>query len=111
MNFDTLALIALMLAAIPCGLFLLNLTVYRPLANPKTGNTEPISVLIPARNEQKNIRTTLEAVLSNRGAAFEVIVLDDHSTDSTARIVSEFAARDPRVRLESETILAVLSVE
>ena len=60
MNFDTLALIALLLAAIPCGLFLLNLTVYRPLANPKTGNTEPISVLIPARNEQKNIRTTLE---------------------------------------------------
>ena len=31
MNFDTLALIALMLAAIPCGLFLLNLSVYRPL--------------------------------------------------------------------------------
>ena len=101
MNFDTLALIALMLAAIPCGLFLLNLSVYRPLANQKPGNTEPISVLIPARNEQKNIRTTLEAVLSNRGAAVEVIVLDDHSTDSTAKIVSEFAARDPRVRLES----------
>ena len=68
--------------------------------------TEPlgllsVSVLIPARNEETNIRATLEAVLSNRGAEFEVVVLDDHSTDRTAAIVSEFAARDPRVRLES----------
>ena len=101
MNFDTLALIALVLAAIPCGLFLLNVFVYRPLVNQKTGNAEPISVLIPARNEEKNIQATLAAVLANRGAEFEVIVLDDHSTDGTASIVSKFAARDARVRLES----------
>ena len=31
MNLDLLAIIALVLAAIPCGLFLLNLCVYRPL--------------------------------------------------------------------------------
>ena len=101
MNFDTLALIALVLAAIPCGLFLLNLFVYRPLAKQKTENAEPISVLIPARNEEKNIRATLDAVLANRWVEFEVIVLDDHSTDTTVGIVSEFATRDSRVRLES----------
>jgi hypothetical protein len=100
MNFDTLALVALALAAIPCGLFLVNLWVYRPLRKQKLGSAEPISVLIPARNEEKNIRATLAAVLANRDAEFEVIVLDDHSTDGTASIVSEFAARDPRVRLE-----------
>ena len=32
MNLDVLAIIALVLAAIPCGLFLLNLFVYRPLS-------------------------------------------------------------------------------
>jgi glycosyltransferase involved in cell wall biosynthesis len=57
-------------------------------------------VLIPARNEESNIRSTLEAVLLNHGVDFEVIVLDDHSTDRTAAIVSEFCARDSRVRLE-----------
>lgn len=101
MNLDTLAFFALVCAAIPCGLFLLNLLVYRPLENRKSGNFEPVSVLIPARNEEHNIRATLEAVLCNRGAEFEVIVLDDHSTDNTARIVTELASRDSRVRLES----------
>ena len=101
MNFDTLALVALVLAAIPCGLFLLNLFVYRLPANQKSGNAEPISVLIPARNEEKNIRATLAAVLASRGVEFEVIVLDDHSTDGTASIVSEFATHDARVRRES----------
>ena len=140
MNFDTLALIALVLAAIPCGLFLLNLLVYRRLPRARSADfqsavsqvsnlhdarrfdTPPnllraadcksaiqqignlryaLSVLIPARNEETNIRATLAAVLANHGAEFEVIVLDDHSTDGTASIVSEFATRDPRVRLES----------
>jgi len=100
MNIDTLALIALVLAAIPCGLFLLNLLVYRPLADQKSGKAEPISVLIPARNEEKNIRATLAAVLANRGVEFEVIVLDDHSTDGTTSIVSKFATHDARLRLE-----------
>jgi len=101
MSLGTLALIALVLAAIPCGLFLLNLFAYRPLQNNKCKVGDGISVLIPARNEEQNIRATLEAVLTNQGCDFEVIVLDDHSTDRTATIVSELAARDPRVRLES----------
>ncbi len=119
MNLDPLALIALVLAALPCGLFLLNRLVYRPLARGSRSQEalthlsefqsgplhvgrhgEKLSVLIPARNEEQNIRATLEAALANRGCEFEVIVLDDHSTDRTAAIISGFAERDPRVRLE-----------
>ena len=110
MNFDLLALIALVLAAIPTGLFLLNLLVYRPVANrPSATGSRPrsLSVLIPARNEENNLPATLTAVLANRYAEFEVIVLDDHSTDRTAAIVSEFAARDSRVRLEAAPPLPV----
>jgi hypothetical protein len=103
MNLDALTFIALTLAVIPCGLFLLNLFVYRPLPRvhrePEFRNA--VSVLIPARNEEQNIRATLEVALANQRVEFEVIVLDDHSTDRTAEIVSEFAARDSRVRLES----------
>ena len=167
MNLELIALMGLVLAAIPCGLFLLNLLVYRRLplwrsldlrssastaaelrvvpalpvnlpcssqgniatqsrklselvslcgqpngsASSSTAEinttifepSEPlsISVLIPSRNEETNIRATLEAVLSNRGVEFEVVVLDDHSTDRTAAIISEFAARFAHVRLES----------
>ena len=107
MNLELPAIISLVLAAIPAVLFLVNLLFYRPTAPivPAVPASIPLppdslSVLIPARNEEKNIRPTLQAVLANSGVDFEVVVLDDHSSDSTAAIVSEFAARDPRVRLE-----------
>jgi Glycosyl transferase family 2 len=100
MNLEMPALLALSLAALPCGLFLANLSVYRPLAKLIKKTAPPVSVLIPARNEEQNLRATVEAVLANRGTEFEVIVLDDHSTDGTAKIVSELAVRDLRVRLE-----------
>ncbi len=104
MNLELIALIALVLAAIPAGLFLINLLIYRPITRRPVGagSQRPLlSVLIPARNEEKNIRPTLEAALASRGVEFEVVVLDDHSTDRTAAIVSEYAARDPRVRFEA----------
>ena len=56
-----------------------------------------VSILIPARNEAANIRGCVEAALASTGAAVEVVVMDDGSTDATAAIVLGFA--DPRVRL------------
>lgn len=58
-----------------------------------------VSVLIPARDEAGNIGAALDAVLASRGIALEVLVLDDQSSDDTARIVADCATRDPRVRL------------
>jgi len=107
-NFDTLTFIALALAALPAGLFALNLLAYRPLARrlgtrkgKRPASRQAVSVLIPARNEEGNIGPTVEAVLASQDIDFEVIVLDDHSTDRTPEIVSELARRDSRVRLES----------
>jgi hypothetical protein len=102
MNLGLIALTALVLAAIPAILVCVNLFFYRRTAPaPSVVSAGSLSVLIPARNEERNIRATLEAVLASRNVQFEVIVLDDHSTDRTAGIVSEFAGRDSRVRLES----------
>ncbi|MEL7633886.1 poly-beta-1,6-N-acetyl-D-glucosamine synthase [Sporomusa sphaeroides] len=58
-----------------------------------------VSVLIPARNEEDAIRSTIEAVLSSQYPNFEIIVLDDASTDSTAAIVQEIEANEERVRV------------
>ena len=72
-------------------------TTARPLSpRPRTG----VSVLIPARNEEAGIAAAVDSVLASDFGPFEVIVLDDHSTDRTAAIVREIALRDGRVRLE-----------
>jgi len=96
-----LASIALLLAAGPCILFLVNRRLYLPLRARGVPEVRGVSVLIPARDEERNIRATLEAALANTGIEFELIVLDDGSTDATAAIVAEFAKSDPRLRLET----------
>jgi chlorobactene glucosyltransferase len=50
-------------------------------------NAPLISVCVPARNEERNIRACMEAVLRQTYPNFEVIVLDDRSTDSTLEIL------------------------
>jgi len=94
-----LAWIVLVLAALPAAMIARNLRLYRPA--PRPGSPVPVSILIPARNEEHAIRAAVEAALASGGAEIEVVVLDDHSDDGTAAIVAGLAARDPRVRLES----------
>src|SRR5205807_6836820 len=48
-----------------------------------------VSVIVPARNEQDNIRCCLESVLSQSYPNYEVIAVDDCSTDATLRIMKE----------------------
>ena len=51
----------------------------------------PLSVIIPARNEEACLAACLQSLLSQTDVAFEIIVVDDHSTDRTRelrRIVS-----------------------
>lgn len=49
-----------------------------------------ISVIVPAYNEEKTIKGTLERITEQNYDKFEVIVVDDGSTDSTKDIVEEF---------------------
>ncbi|MEP0804449.1 MAG: glycosyltransferase [Chloroflexota bacterium] len=65
---------------------------------PPPPNPPLISVCIPARNEERNIRACVEAVLKQDYPNLEVIVLDDRSTDATLRILTDLATRDSRLR-------------
>jgi chlorobactene glucosyltransferase len=58
-----------------------------------------ISICVPARDEEKNIRRCIEALLAQTYPNFEIIVLDDRSTDSTPQILDELASRDSRLRV------------
>lgn len=67
-----------------------------PPADPRSHR---VSVIIPARNEAATIETVVRSALATAHANFEVIVVDDRSTDATAAIVERLAADDSRVRL------------
>lgn len=66
---------------------------------PAEPHAHRVSVIIPARNEAATIETVIESVLATAHASFEIIVVDDRSTDATAALVAHLATRDPRVRL------------
>ena len=58
-----------------------------------------VSVVIPAYNQARFLRTAVESVLDEPRDDVEVIVVDDGSTDDTPTIATALAARDGRVRL------------
>ena len=60
-------------------------------------NSPLISICIPARNEENNIRNCVESALGQDYPNIEVIVLDDRSTDSTLTQLAEIASRDSRL--------------
>ncbi len=59
------------------------------------------SILIPARNEEDNIVDCLTSILSNHYPKdlYEIIVIDDHSTDNTSLLVQQLQAVNSNVRL------------
>ena len=69
-----------------------------PHVDPELYKDVKISVIIPARNEERDIENTIRSVLNQPGVNVEVLVVNDHSDDSTGEIVNRVAAEDPRVR-------------
>jgi len=58
-----------------------------------------ISVCVPARNEERNIRRCVETLLAQTYPNFEIIVLDDQSSDSTHEILRSIAVQNNRLNV------------
>ena len=94
-----------LIVAVGLVIFVLNLvlnlrSLKKPCKDSKIPEPPPfISVLIPARNEELNIEACLESLQRQDYPNFEILVLDDGSSDNTANIVARIAAKDNRIQL------------
>ena len=59
----------------------------------------PVSIVIPARNERRNVERCLRSVLAARYPSMEVLLIDDHSEDGTGEVARAISARDARLRV------------
>ena len=67
--------------------------------------SEKVSVLIPARNEEGHIALTIESVRNQIGLSdYEIIILDDQSSDSTATILGDISSHDPQVTVVTNVV-------
>lgn len=60
-----------------------------------------ISVVVPCHNEQSNLAPLtdeIHAALGPLGCSYEVVLVDDHSSDNTWSIIQQLSAADPRIR-------------
>jgi chlorobactene glucosyltransferase len=62
-------------------------------------NFPMVSILIPARNEEKSIACCIQSLLAQDYPSFEVLVLDDQSSDTTRSILANMAGLHPRLRI------------
>lgn len=75
------------------------LTVRRFDQYPQAEEFPFVSVLVPARNEAHNIEACVSSLLAQDYPNFEVIVLNDNSTDDTSRILNRLALNDTHLRV------------
>jgi glycosyltransferase involved in cell wall biosynthesis len=83
---------------IALGRTILNLAlVPRLRAGKQPRQTPLVSVVIPARDEERTIERTVRAFLAQSWAALEIVAVNDRSTDSTGAILTRLAKEDRRL--------------
>jgi chlorobactene glucosyltransferase len=98
-----LAYLILLFWLLALGRTLLNLLLIRRITSGLTGaapderKTKLLSIIVPARNEERSIERTVRSLLAQSYTPLEVVVVNDRSTDATAAILARIAAHDPRL--------------
>ena len=109
MNFTDYPVDLRVLILLLAGSFLLQMIywwgIYARLVFYKAGRKGtrklPVSIIICAKNEEENLRRNLPLVLEQDYPAFEVIVIDDASTDGTADVLRDLVPKYPHLRTSS----------
>ena len=62
-----------------------------------------VSVIVPIYNASRNLRQCIDSILAQTFSDFELICVDDGSTDDSLSILREYEAADSRVRVLTQT--------
>ncbi|MGI4021330.1 MAG: glycosyltransferase [Janthinobacterium lividum] len=81
-------------------------TLFNFISNPKLTKVshqyhDLVSILIPARDEERNILTLLQSIKNQNYKNIEVIILDDHSSDQTYQLCADFALNNAAFKIIS----------
>lgn len=71
------------------------------ISNNMEKNKPLISVVMPAHNAQKYIKSAIESVLNQTFKQFELIIVNDCSTDKTLSMIKYFSKKDSRIKIIS----------
>jgi glycosyltransferase involved in cell wall biosynthesis len=72
-------------------------------------STPTLSVLLPVRNAEKSLREAIGSLLAQSFSAFEILCVDDGSTDGTAELLRRLAKEDSRLRVFSQEPQGIVS--
>ena len=96
--FDNLVLLILFFSGYTVIVSIVNLFSFqRP--KPLTPNTNSlISIIIPCRNEEENIEASVESILNQDYKNFELLLIDDNSTDNTWKIIDKLSKKYSQIK-------------
>ena len=64
-------------------------------------NNDLVSIIMPVFNDERNLFSSISSVLSQTYTNWELLVIDDSSTDCSSQIIADYCSRDARIKLFS----------
>ncbi len=68
-----------------------------------------VSIIIPFKNTENYLKECFDSILKQSYANFEVIAVDDHSTDTSLEVVNSFASKDKRIKVLHNSGAGIIS--
>ncbi|MGO3689755.1 MAG: glycosyltransferase [Psychroflexus halocasei] len=95
LNFLFIIYVGVFLYQIALNLFFLKTKLTSKSQVLKENDNSGISIIVCAHDEAYNLNKNLNSLLNQKGVSFEVIVVDDHSTDATFSVLKDFQKKNP----------------
>ncbi|MEC8724336.1 MAG: glycosyltransferase family 2 protein, partial [Bacteroidota bacterium] len=70
---------------------------------------QKVSILVPFRNTSNYLKACLDSILEQSYTHWELVIVDDHSSDQSYKIVENYAKKDPRIKLLKNKGIGIIS--